>query len=126
MTDATSDRDRTQADRDDRAERLERAANPPGDFPAPDAGVTRLPEETAEEGSVAEANDSIRDVLRQQSGRTDGDDGGGQQQAAEPEREPEPEATPAAAEPEPEPEPAPAAEPEPAPAPKRGARHADD
>jgi hypothetical protein len=125
MTDATSDRDRTQADRDDRAERLERAANPAGDFPAPDAGVTRLPEETAEEGSVAEANDSIRDVLRQQSGRTD-DGGGGQQQAAEPEREPEPEATPAAEEPEPEPEPTPAAEPEPAPAPKRGARHADD
>jgi hypothetical protein len=124
MTDATSDRDRTQADRDDRAERLERAANPAGDFPAPDAGVTRLPEATAEEESVAEANDSIRDVLRQQSGRTD--DRGGQQQAAEPEREPEPEATPAAEEPEPEPEPTPAAEPEPAPAPKRGARHADD
>jgi hypothetical protein len=116
MTDATSDRDRTQADRDDRAERLERAANPAGDFPAPDAGVTRLPEETAEEGSVAEANDSIRDVLRRQSGRADDDSGGGQQQAAEP--EPEPEATPAAEEPEPEPEPAPAS--------KRAARHADD
>lgn len=107
---------------EEQAKRLEEAANPSGDFPAPEVGVTRLPEETAEEGSTQEANESVRDVVRALANPTpeEEQEGGGQQAA----QEPAPSGSgsgsgsgSASASDE---------EPAPSPAPRRTARHADD
>lgn len=62
------------ADRKSYEERLAAAARSGGDLPTPDVGVTRLPDEVAEESSVQPANDAIRDRLREQS-KPGGDDG---------------------------------------------------
>jgi hypothetical protein len=76
------------ADRGSYEERLAAAARSGGDLPAPDVGVTRLPDEVAEESSVQPANDAIRDRLREQS-KPGGDDGQQEQGGGAVTRQPE-------------------------------------
>jgi hypothetical protein len=60
-------------------DRLREAARPAGDFPTPRLGVTRLPDEVAQQESVEPANAAIRGRLVEQSHPAEAqEDGGGE------------------------------------------------
>ena len=66
------------ADRD-YAKELADAARPSGDFPVPEAGVTRVPDEVAQPDTFQAANDAILGRLTEQARPAEAQaDGGGE------------------------------------------------